>query len=343
MSGIEHLKEFQPEFLAGLVDQSMALREENPSFGQRFLPNETIYSDKFMYDIVKKTKHLASFIGYGAEPPVMDRDAVADKSGQLAAFGLQHIATVEELMALNQARNEGEHNAMVEKLVTRTVDILNGMQDFTDVLRAKALTFGKLEYNDPKDGAQVTFDYQIPAEHKIALTGTSAWTDPSADAIGNLIEWDQTYSESNNGKQADVIKMPIDVFQLLSKNSGIIAEARPGTTATRVSTDEVNQVIELYNLPPIEIVRGRVTTVRNPRTGQDEAVEFYPAGRIVFLSEGLGKFFYGPNPESDDFTPGLLVRATDEKRPKRSIIEGYGAGFPVIEVPSLILHADVVE
>ncbi len=342
MAGITHLDQFKPEYIRGLIDESEKLREASPSFGQRFLPSETVYSNTFFYDIVKQAKHLAAFIGYGSEPPVMDRDAVAKKSGTLAAFGLQHIVTIEELMAINQARNEGEYAAMVNKLVKTTVDIIDGLQDKADVLRAQALTFGKLEYNDPSDGAQITFDYDVPAEHKIALTGTNAWTDPSADALGNLIEWDALYSKTNNGKQADVIKMPIDVFQLLSKNEGIIAEARPNTTAKRVSADEVNQALQLYDLPPIELIRGRVTTVRNFRTGEDEAVEFYPEGRVVFLSEGLGNFFYGPNPEDENFAPGLVVRATDELRPKRSIIEGYAAGFPIIETPSLILHADVV-
>ena len=68
----------------------------------------------------------------------MDRDAVAQKFGSLAAFGLQYIATVEELMALNQARNDGERNAVIEKLEKKTIDIINGIQDFADVLRAKA-------------------------------------------------------------------------------------------------------------------------------------------------------------------------------------------------------------
>jgi len=340
LSTITHLSEFSEPALRGLIDESVALREEFPTFGERFLPSVNVYSTTFAYDIIKKTKHLASFIGYGAEPPVMDRDAVASKFGTLAAFGLQYIATVEELMALDQAR-KGEKAAMVAKLEKKAVDVIEGIQDFADVLRAQALTTGVLNYT--KGDVKINFDYQIPAEHKIALTGVNAWSDASADILGDLIAWNELYSKSNNGKSADVILMPQEVFAHLTKNASIISEARPGIAGvTRIATAEVNSVLEGFALPTIQVVKSRTTNVRNVYTGQDEDVEFFPAGRVVFLADGVGNFYYGPNPESPTFEPGLVVRAVDEMRPKRSIIEGYAAGFPIIEVPSLILHADVL-
>lgn len=341
MAGITHLKQFQKDYLRGLVDESTSIREQAPTFGQQYLPNLTVYSNTFTYDIIKQAKHLAAFIGYGAEPPVMDRDAVAQKFGSLAAFGLQYIATVEELMALNQARSDGERSAIVEKLEKKTIDIVNGIQDFADVLRAKALTTGKLEYTGGE--VKIDFDYQVPSEHKIALTGADKWSDSAADILGNLIEWNEKYSESNNGTLPDEILMPQEAFSVMTKNTSIIAEARPGIEGVkRISQDEVSSVLNQYGLPSIRVIRSRATTVRNMYTGEDEAVEFYPAGRLVFIGKGVGNFYYGPNPEAEDFTPGIVVRAEDEKRPKRSIIDGYAAGFPIIEAPSLLLYADVL-
>lgn len=342
MAGITHLTQFQEPYLRGIVDESISLREEQPTFGQRFLPNLTVYSNTFAYDIIKKSKNLATFIGYGAEPPVMDRDAVANKFGSMAAFGLQYIATIEELMAINQARSTGEKQSLVTRLERKTIDIINGIQEFSDVLRAQALTTGKLQYT--KGEVKIDFNYQIPDEHKIALTGTDKWSDPAADILGDLIKWNEIYEESNNGQSADVIMVPREVYKFLKVNTSIIAEARPTTkdTTSRLTDSEVTTVLADQSLPSIQVIKNRKTTVKNIYTGQDEAVEFFPGNRIVFLSEGLGNFYYGPNPEAEDFTPGVVVRAVDEKRPTRSIIEGYAAGFPVIEVPSLILHADVI-
>lgn len=341
MAGITHLEEFQEPALRGLVDASLEVREESPSFGQQYLPNLTVYSTTFAYDIIKQAKHLAAFIGYGAEPPVMDRDAVANKFGSLAAFGLQYIATVEELMALNQAKSDGERSAMVDRLEKKAIDIINGLQDFSDVLRAKALATGRLQYEGPD--VQIDFDYQVPAAHKIARTGDNAWSNVDADILGDLIAWNETYADNNAGKTADEMLMPADVFAAVTKNNSIIGEARPGVSnVTRVSAAEVNAVFEQHGLPPVRIVRNRSMTVRNMATGEDEPMEFYPAGRVVFVADGIGNFYYGPNPEADDFTPGIVVRATDEIRPRKSVIDGYAAGFPIIEVPSLLLHADVL-
>src|SRR5699024_10493302 len=131
-----------------------------------------------------------------------------------AAFGLQYIATVEELMAISQARSTGEKAAMIAKLEKKAVDIVEGIQDFADVLSAQALTTGVLNYT--KGDVNINFDYQIPAAHKIARTGTDAWSDASADILGDLIEWNELYSKSNNGKSADVILMPQEVFAHLT-------------------------------------------------------------------------------------------------------------------------------
>lgn len=341
MSGITHLEQFQEPALKGLIDESQSLREEMPTFAQQYLPNERVYSTTFAYDIIKKSKNLATFIGYGAEPAVMDRDAVASKFGTLAAFGLQYVATVEELMAINQARSTGEKQALISKLEKKAVDVLEGIQDFADVLASQALTTGQLNWT--KGEVKVDFDYQIPEEHKIALTGEDLFSDPNSDALGKLIEWTELYANSNAGKRPEEVLMPREVVSALTKNLSIISEARPGIQGvTRISQAEVNQVLNGFGLPNVRIIENRSTTVRNMYTGQDEVVEFYPAGRLVFLSRGLGNFFYGPNPEANDFEPGIVLRAADEQRPKRSIIEGYAAGFPIIEVPSLILHADVL-
>lgn len=340
MAGITHLTEFQEPALRGLVDESVHLREENPTFGQKYLPNLNVYSTNFAYDIVKQTKNLASFIGYGAEPPVMDRDAVATKFGSLAAFGLQYIATIEELMALNQARSNGEKAALVDKLERKAIDITEGIQDFADVLRAQALTTGVLDYTD--GDVKIKFDFQIPAEHKIALTGVNTFDNAGADILGKLIEWNELYVNTN-GKKADAMMIPAEVIAHMTKNASIIAEARPGIAGvTRISTREVMEVLDGFDLPTVEVIRNRKKTITNVTNGAVETVEYFPAGRIVFISAGVGNFFYGPNPEADNFEPGIIVKATDEDRPKRSIIEGYAAGFPVIEAPSLLLHADVL-
>lgn len=338
MAGITHLEEMQEPALRGLVDESVALHEENPTFGARFLPNEDTFSTKFAYDIVKTNKYLAAMIGYGAETPIVDREAVANKMGELAKIGIKDIVTEEELLALNQSRSNAEKSALVEKLQKKAVDISRYILDRIDVMKLQAIAQGEFHYN--QNNVKIDFDFGVPNEHKVVLTGTNAWTNVDHDALGDLIQWSQQYENANN-RSADVILMPREVFTLLTKNKSFIAEARPTSpTADRISKDEVNIVLEGYGLPTIEVVKNRKVTFKNLYTGSVEEFEYFPENRIVFVSDGVGKFLSGPTVEND-FKPGIKVVAFDETHPILSGIEGVTAGFPVIEDPKLLFYADV--
>lgn len=339
MAGITQYEELQKPALRGLIDESVALREETPTFGDTFLPNENTYSTTFAYDIVKTNKHLAALIGYGAEPPVMDRDAVASQMGELAKIGLKDIITEEELLALNQSRSNSEHAELIAKLQRKAIDLSNAILDRVDVMKLQALATGKLDYN--KNNVKVKFDFAVPAEHQVTLTGTDAWNNPEHDALGDLMTWSETY-ENTNGKPADRIVMPREVFRYLALNKVVISEARPNTDAARVSQAEVNTVLADFGLPEIEIIKNRKATVRNVYTGENEVIEYFPVNRVVFIGEGVGKFLFGPTVENN-FNPGVFVDAYDKKEPIQSILRGVAAGFPVLEDPKLLFFADVVE
>src|SRR5690625_4639139 len=103
MAGITHLDEFQPKALRGLVDETV--QEAQPTLGDMYLPDDVTYDTNFTYDIIKTNKYIGAMIGYGAEPPVIDRNAVANMHAEIAKMGLKSIVTEEELLKLHQARN----------------------------------------------------------------------------------------------------------------------------------------------------------------------------------------------------------------------------------------------
>lgn len=335
MAGITHLAEFQKPALRGLVD--VTVQERVPTLADAFMPDDQIYSTTFAYDIIKQSTHIAAMIGYGAEPPVIDRDAVASKMGELAKMGLKYIATEEELLALNQARSDSEHSAMVDRLTVKSVDLVNALQLRVNVSKMEAITKGVFTYN--KNGVKINVDYGIPAANKVALTGANTWNTAGADVIGNLLEWVATY-EAANGKQPDVILMSREVQALLLKNSVIVAEAGRSINSGRVSVEELNSVLGGYGLPPVQVVANRKVTVKDIYTGLDEVIEFMPVNRVVFASAGVGNFVYGPTVEND-YQPGIDLRAYDKFEPIESVIRVAAAGFPIVNAPSLLFHADV--
>jgi hypothetical protein len=123
-------------------------------------------------------------------------------------------------------------------------------------------------------------------------------------------------------------------------NTVIVAEAGRPDGSARVSQAQLNEVLTGFGLPPVQIVTDRKVTVKDIYTGADEVIEFMPANRIVFLSEGVGEFLLGPTVENE-FQPGIALEAKDKDEPIQSILRAVAAGFPALEAPSLIFHADV--
>jgi hypothetical protein len=335
MAGLLHLEEFQAATLRGLVDETV--QDTVPSIADRFLPNMNVYSNTFAYDIIKTNKYIGAMIGYGSEPPVVDRDAVASKMGSIAKMGLKYIATEEELLMLHQARNEGEKTQMVEKLTLKGVDLVQAIQRRIDVIKMEALTKGAFAYD--KNGVKVSVDFGIPAEHKVALSGGADWDVTDRDVIGDLLNFVETY-EASNGRAPSAILMSREANAKLLRNSVIVTEAGRPEGSTRVSQAELNEVLSGFGLPPIQIVLDRKVTVKNVYTGADEVIEFFPANRVVLLSEGVGNFLLGPTVENN-FQPGIHLDAYDKNEPIESILRAVAAGFPALENPALIFHADV--
>lgn len=342
MAGITHLTELQEPALRGIVEEVDKQKLELQDEVLNFLPDEDTYDQEFAYDVISKTSQIGAMIGIGNEPPVRDKDAVARRMGELAKFGWKDIVTENELLKLHNPRNDGEYKALVDKLVANGATIVSELRDRINVTKAQALTTGKVEYDDNNVKVSIDFTEDIPAEHKIALTGDNTWANPEHDVIGDLIAWDKQYQDEN-GKQADTILMTRETQALLLKNTVIVTEAMgiDNSGRNRVSVEQLNSVLGGYSLPSITIVKKTTARVKNTYTGEDETIVLYPEGRVIFVSQGVGKFLLGPTVENN-FQPGIVLQAYDKQEPIQSILRAAAIGFPIIEQPSLLLYADVI-
>lgn len=334
MAGITHLEEFQEEALQGLVDEAVA--EATPSFADIYLPTVNTFDRKFVYDIVKNNKFMASYIGMGAEPPVVDRQAVANRHAEVAQFGLQNILTYEELVAINAARNNAERQATLDKVLGDTIDLVEATLLLIQTAKLEALLKGQHEVTIR--GGKVTFDFGIPAENKIALTAGNDLDNPDFDILGFLIEQAEAYADQN-GKNPDGIYVSRELYGKMATNSTLIAEAGRTNGANRISAAEMNEVFGNYGLVAPTVVTNRFVTYK--ANDEDKVVrrEVMPVNRIVMLGTGAGEYKLGPTLENN-YQPGIYLAAKDKEDPIRSITETVGAGFPVVENPFLIRHID---
>lgn len=339
MAQISHYQEFQKPALRGLVNAVLRDRAKAPKIADRFLPNENIHSSTFAYDIVKNSQHIAAMIGYGAEPPIIDRDAVAQVAGEVAKIGLKHVATEEELLALSNARSNDARRAAIDKLIVKGIDLIDAILLRVDVMKLEALTKGVFSYN--KNGVKVNIDFGVPASNKITLPASDDWTNPDHDIVNDLVEWVAKFQDQNGGQSPAEIWISRDIQRHLLKNRIIVSEVgRPASGTGRVTVEELDKVLSDYALPPVRVVTNRSVTVKDVYTGQEETIEFMPVNRVVMLGEGIGNFLFGPTVEND-YQPGVVLEAYDKREPIQSVMRAVAAGFPAIEAPSLIFYADV--
>lgn len=328
MAGITHLKEFQEPALRGLVDETV--KEAEVTLADRFLPNSETYSMNFAYDIIKQNKYIGAMIGIGSEPPVVDRDAVAKMHGEIAKFGLKYIATEEELLALHQGR-QGEKSAIVERLAYKGTDLVKAINRRIGVMKAEALFKNSFTYNKNGVKATVTFGIDAPVQKD--------WSVADADVIGDLLDLVEAY-EARTGQTPSAILMSREAQAKLLRNQVVITEAGRPAGSTRVSQAELNAVLSGFGIPAIQIVTDRKVTVKDIYTGTDEVIEYFPVNRVVLISEGVGNFLVGPTVDSG-FEPRIALTAYDKNEPIESVLRAVGAGFPAIERPDLVTHADV--
>lgn len=339
MAGITHLVQFQPAGLRALVNLTDQQQEE--TFADTYLPTVQTFDRKFAYDIVKNNEYIAAYIGFGAEPPYIDRDAVASKMGTIAYFGLADIVTYEELQAIHEARNDAEKANVIEAITNKNVLILNGLRRLMYLAKMETLFKGQMTFNKA-DGEknQVTFDFGIPASNKVALTAGADFDDPDFDIVGFIMEQVAAYQEANNGKSPEVMVGSYEIQSKILKNPNIIIEAGRPTGSTRISVDEMNAVFASFGLPRYTVIEERTVRYRRNGDNTDMVKEVVPVNRLTFLSRGVGEYLQGPTLENN-FQPGLYLENEDLKAPIRSVLTGVGAGFPAPSNPSLIFHMDV--
>jgi len=344
MAGITHLEEFKPEALKALaraVDKE-AYEVQDDLIG--FLPDEDHYDLEFAYNVVKTTSQMGAMIGFGSEPPVRDRDEVASRMGEVAKFGWKDIITENELLKLHNPRNDGEFKALIDAITVNGAKMVKETRDRMNLAKLQAIGTGKVAYDDNNVKIMIDFTEDMPAEHKIALTGQNTWANPDHDVIGDLIAWNKQYEDTNDGKKADAIYLTRKVQAMLLKNTVIVNEAAGTTTSgrTRVNAEELNSVLGAYDLPAVRIVKKTNAKVKSPIDGKLKTVEMFPENRVMFISAGIGTFKLGPTVENN-FQPGIVLQAYDKDEPIQSILRTAAAGFPVIDNPGLLLYADVLE
>lgn len=208
----------------------------------QFLPDEYSDSDRFEFNTNTASGIPAAvYRAYDTEAPFGSETQSFAFSGKLPPIS-------QKMRLSEQGVRQFAPSAKADILEKAQ---LNGIAiaQRTLLARGEALETGKFSTVD-ENGLNFTVDFQRPASH--TQTAAASWTLPGTDVIADLLAWQAIY-RATNGRDAGAVLLSSDILSALTTNTSIIAEARPGVGASRVSPLEVQGVLSTYGFSNVVV------------------------------------------------------------------------------------------
>jgi hypothetical protein len=324
-----HLEEFQGEEFQGYIENVPA---ERKYLLEQFMQEKNVYELNFAYNVINiKYARTASITGFNADAPLRDKDGLAKHFGEVAKVQHGFRIDEEELLRFNQPRNDDEKQQAIEYVYDQSDDLVQGVQDVKEWMRAQAVYNGTLVYSE--NNVDINIDFNIPTANK--LTITTAWTDhTNAKPIQDIQNAVAQYKSQNNGKKPVIMHLSAAVEADLLQNEQIKAQIYGSPTDSRITTQE--QLKNLFNalsLPGYVVQDEEVDNGAGPE-------RLLPERRIAFLGQELGKTFVGPTVEKN-YRPGVYVLPIIEEKPPSQEVYVGETVFPALQQPKSVVHMDV--
>lgn len=328
-----------PVDLTGYVRASLADYTANTFALAGYLPNVPI--DDLDYRLTRGGTGLieaAGFRAYDAESPIGKRKGFARISG--------------ELPPISRKLRSGEYDRLRQRHVADQT-ILGSLLDDADnlvrqiaagfeVARGIALVTGVTTIT-VEDAGTLSVDWlRNPGN---TVTAATAHTSPDADILGDLLTWQQWYSDLN-GELPGSCVISQQELALIMRNPAMRNVVFPGANQPSViSVAAINEALSAFGLPPFTVYRVQVSV-------GGVATPVIPANRLLYLpapgasgapANQLGATLLGTTAESlePDYgivagdQPGIVAGTYKTEDPVAYWTKAAAIGLPVLANPDL--------
>lgn len=329
-----HLEEFLGEEFQGYVENVPPAKEFKL---RRFLPNKPVTDINFAYNVINgKYAQAASITGFNASAPLRDKRDLEKAFGSVAKVQHGFRLDEEEILHFNRPRTDEEKNQAVEYVYDETDDLINGVYDTEEFLRAQTLFTGALVYDDVVNDIHLNVDFGIPVANK--LNATVPWVQlgngplPLDDIRAAIAQ----YQAQNSRQKPMVMFMTSATEAHLLANDQIKNQVYGNPLDKRLLTrNDIQNVFSALGFPPYEIY--------------DDVVNLYGVGetqyladnKVIFLGDGLGFTALGPTVEKN-YQSGIYVvpEIKETNPPSQSVFVGETV-FPALQKPQAIVILSV--
>lgn len=288
-----------------------------------------------------ETVRAAPYRAYDAEAPIGSRPGLQRTVGALPPISQKIILTEGDRLMLEGlfSGNNSQQDRLIQAIFNDAARQVRSVQARVELARGDALTDGIVTINE--NGQQFTVDFGVPVAHK--ETAAVVWSNPTADIIGEITAWVETYVDTNGVPPARAFTSTSVIGAMLRNDDIRASLALPSRT-------ELNAFLTASDLPAVEPYDVQVETSAGVKT------RVLPADRFVMVpGEGdgfLGRTQYGTTAEAmelaseglidSEAAPGVVAVTWKTKDPVHIWTKGAAIALPLITNPNLLFTADVL-
>lgn len=326
-----HLEEFQKEALLAYVQNVPAQREYKL---RSILPQEPVDDINFAYNVVNGVYGAAASItGWNASSPLRDKKALEVAYGEVAK--IQHGVRLDEkeLLKFERPRSDAEKQRVIDYVYDTTDELVMGVDDTEEFLRAQAIYTLGLKYDDDVNDIHIDIQFDAPAGNKMSVT--TPWSDPAAVPLADLQAGVTQFKSTNQRRRPVGMHMTSATEALLLQSEQIRTQIYGTNNGGRLLTSaDVQNAFTALGLPAYEI-NDDVINIDGTETPLLED------GKVVMFGADLGQTMIGPVYENG-FVPGKFTTPKIMQDPPGEAIIVGEAAFPALKRPQSIVILDVL-
>ncbi|MCG1009229.1 major capsid protein [Salinicoccus sp. ID82-1] len=293
------LEQFQRPNLQAFIE---AVPNNNQYRLASAFPDERVYDDKFIYDIIKRTPVIAAKVtGFDSSAPIRGMAQAEQALGRLTKIQDAYFIdeSTDRAIAMPRRGTDEDRNA-IRNALKDVGNLKLGVQETIEYLRAKLVYDGALEYVDPFSETKVSFEVDRPEGNNVAVA--TKWDDPTANPFADLKAAVKQYQTATNSKKKPEridIAQDVEDAMLESPSVKLAVYGKPDD-ARMVDSEQLQALFRRHKLPQYfvnedsvtfeDIVDGERTTVTR---------DLLDSGKVVLYDNIMGSTARGQVKTSD--------------------------------------------
>lgn len=128
-----------------------------------------------------------------------------------------------DLILAQNSNNKNLVEFLVKNVFENYASLVSGVDIQSSRMRAQLIQKGEINIAT-KDG-DIVVDYKVPANHKEVLTGGAAWSDPTADIVGDIKRWQKVFTNEGLKKPTRIL-LSEKTFGYITQNEAITKDLK---------------------------------------------------------------------------------------------------------------------